>query len=82
MRCRKFEGTGIKITTEGNRHLGAAIGSQAFKIEYVGELIDEWIYELKNLNKIARVEPHLGPIVLIFLGFSTSIPIFTNNPQE
>ena len=70
-----FEGTGIKITTEGNRHLGAAVGSQAFKIEYVGELIDEWIYELKNLNKIARVEPHLAYSAYIF-GFQHKYTYF------
>ena len=30
-----FEGSGISVTKEGRRHLGAAIGSEAFKEEYV-----------------------------------------------
>ena len=31
---RVFEGTGIQITTEGKRHLGAVVGSISFKEKY------------------------------------------------
>ena len=34
-----FEGSHIKITTAGKRHLGAAIGSQDFKTEYITEKV-------------------------------------------
>ena len=35
-----FKDTNIKITTEGQRHLGAVIGSETFKPKYVQEKID------------------------------------------
>ena len=40
---RIFEGTGVQFTSEGMRHLGAAIGSQTFKESYLQKKIDEWI---------------------------------------
>ena len=36
-----FKDTNIKITTEGQRHLGAVIGSETFKQKYVQEKIDQ-----------------------------------------
>ena len=36
-----FEGTSIKITSSGKRHLGAVIGSQAYKEEYVNNIVDK-----------------------------------------
>ena len=35
-----FKDTAIKITTEGQRHLGAVIGSSKYKREYVQNKID------------------------------------------
>ena len=52
-----FAGTGIKITTKGQRHLGAAIGQEEFKNQYVSSKIDKWVKDLKELAKIAEVEP-------------------------
>ena len=37
-----FHGTGVQITTEGKRHLGAAIGSRSFAEEYVSNKVQEW----------------------------------------
>ena len=70
-----FEGTGIKITVEGKRHLGAVVGSSSFKTEYVRQLIDGWIDELKNLNKIAKVEPQIAYSAYIF-GFQHKYTYF------
>ena len=36
-----FKDTNIKIPTEGQRHLGAFIGSETFKQKYVQEKIDQ-----------------------------------------
>ncbi len=55
-----FAGSGLQITTEGKRHLGAVIGTESYRDEYVSEQIDGWIEELKELEKIARVEPHIA----------------------
>ena len=53
-----FAGTGINITTRGRRHLGAVIGSEDFKHEYVESLIDKWEQEVLALGDIAKIEPH------------------------
>ena len=49
---------GIKITSSGKRHLGAVIGSDTFKDEYVNEKIGEWVKEIEALAEIALIEPH------------------------
>ena len=53
-----FDGAGIKIITTGKRHLGAVIGNEAFKQEYVCEKIEEWVLEIESLAEIALIEPH------------------------
>ena len=55
-----FKHSGLKITIEGRRHLGAVIGSEAYKIEYVNNLIDSWTGELKLLSDVAKFEPHIA----------------------
>ena len=52
-----FNGTGVKITSEGQRHLGAAIGKASFKTSFMQEKVDEWISEIRVLSAIARTEP-------------------------
>ena len=52
-----FEGTGVKITTTGMRHLGAVIGSITYKGEYMNEKINIWLPELQMLTNIAKSEP-------------------------
>ena len=52
-----FKKTGVKITSDGMRHLGAAIGSSSFKDSYVKEKIAEWIASVERLAKIAVTEP-------------------------
>ena len=53
-----FKDSGLNITTQGCRHLGAVIGSNEFKNEYVSERVAEWVTELSKLSVIAMVEPH------------------------
>ena len=55
---RLFDGTGIKITTAGKRHLGAAIGSMDFRKQYVGEKLDEWRKEVNKLTEYVNSQPH------------------------
>ena len=38
-----FSETTINITTEGRKHLGAALGSRDFFEEYVDEKVEEWV---------------------------------------
>ena len=48
----------MSITKEGKRHLGAAIGNDAFKEEYVREKVATWVEEVKRLTLIAESQPH------------------------
>ncbi len=53
-----FKGLAINITTDGDRHLGAVIGSTNFKHQYVNEKISAWINDVnKELSEIAKEEP-------------------------
>ena len=55
---RLFDGTGIKFTTAGKRHLGASLGSLDFRDEYVGNKIAEWRKEVEKLAEFAKSQPH------------------------
>jgi len=52
-----FKDTGVKITKEGKRHLGATIGTNEYRDEYIQEKIDQWRSELIMLVEIAKIEP-------------------------
>ena len=45
-----FDNTKIKITTDGQRHLGAVIGTANFKQNYMKEKINQWLQELHILS--------------------------------
>ena len=57
---RIFKDTGVQVTKEGQRYLGAAIGTNTFKEEFVKTKVETWISELKSLTEIAKVEPQLA----------------------
>ena len=61
-----FTNTKINITTEGKRHLGAAIGSNEFRVKYVIEKVDEWIDELKTLSAYAKSQPQAAYAAFCF----------------
>ena len=60
--CAKalFGQTGMKITTKGERHLGAVIGSESFKTSYINAKVEGWIEDVKELASIAEDEPQLA----------------------
>ena len=55
-----FRGNKVKITINGQRQLGAAIGSKEFKREYIESMLNNWSDQLIHLSKIAEMEPQLG----------------------
>ena len=55
-----FGDTGVKITITGERHLGAVIGSEDFRAEYVNSKIESWIQDVEQLSEIAKNEPQLA----------------------
>ena len=52
-----FATTGINITIEGQRHLGAVIGSDANRRDYVASKVSKWVEDVKELANIACEEP-------------------------
>ena len=52
-----FQGTGITITTDGERHMGAVIGSAAARDEYVSKKVSKWVQDINELTNIAKDEP-------------------------
>lgn len=55
-----FSGTGVKITTSGERHLGAVIGSPEFRSEYICNKVEKWVQDVIQLAEIAVDEPQLA----------------------
>ena len=58
MAKKVFQGTGISVTEEGKRHLGAAIGTQAFVDSYIKRKMSEWVNAVERLSSIAHTQPH------------------------
>ena len=52
-----FQNTGINVTTEGRRHLGAALGSRDFLEGYVNEKAEQWVEEVIKLSEFANSQP-------------------------
>ena len=55
---RVFAETGLRITCEGKRHLGAALGTRDFVVDYVQEKVANWKAEIGHLSSFAKSEPH------------------------
>ena len=53
-----FENQGLNITSDGRKHLGVSIGSEAFKTQFVDEAVTEWVKEMDKLSEIAITESH------------------------
>ena len=52
-----FKETNINSTTEGKRHLGAALRSKSFRDEYAPSKVSDWCDELDRLSEIAKSQP-------------------------
>ena len=55
---RMFKNTDVQISTNGQRHLGAAMGTQEFIETYGAQKIAKWVNEIESLTAIARTHPH------------------------
>ena len=53
-----FADSGVQITVEGRRHLGAALGTESFTESYVKGKVQEWVEEVTRLSRIATSQPH------------------------
>ena len=61
-----FAGTGINITTEGRKHLGAALGSRSYLEHYVGGKVEDWVGEVTRLAEFARSQPQASYAAFTF----------------
>ena len=52
-----FAGTNVNITTEGRKYLGGFVGTREGAEKYVAELVEEWVEQMRELTRIAKVEP-------------------------
>ena len=52
-----FNNTNIKVASSGQRQLGAVIGSELYRKEYIEERVSKWRDELLLLSKIAEIQP-------------------------
>ncbi len=53
-----FTDTGVNVSIEGKRHLGAALGSRTFTEEYVTNKVQGWVQEITRLAEVATTQPH------------------------
>ena len=75
-----FNNTKIKITTDGQRHLRAVIGTANFKQNYMKEKINQWIQELRILSKIAWCGPQ-AVYSCVSAGFKHK-PMYAHNSKH
>ena len=52
-----FADTAIKVTIEGKRHLGAALGNDNFRREYATEKVTKWCKDIEQLCIYAKSQP-------------------------
>ena len=52
-----FENSGVKITAQGKRHLGAVVGTNKFKNDFVKSQVDQWCDQIRKLATIAETQP-------------------------
>ena len=55
---KMFEGTGISVSTAGERYLGGAIGAASFIQQYIERKVNVWVREIEKLSKFAETQPH------------------------
>ena len=56
-KAKELFGDRVNITTEGKRHLGAALGSADYRDEYSNKLVEDWTKQLSVLCEIAMTQP-------------------------
>jgi len=61
-----FNGTGVNITIQGKKHLGAAVGSTAFKKEYIADKVKTWVEDVITLATFAMSQPQLAYSAFMF----------------
>jgi hypothetical protein len=62
--AKRIFGDEVNITTEGQRHLRAVIGSEEYKEQYCIDKVQGWKRNITSLAEIAKSQPHAAYIAL------------------
>ena len=52
-----FGGTAVNLSSQGQRHLGALLGSREYFEDYVNGKVEKWVSEVAKLSEFAATEP-------------------------
>ena len=74
-----FGDTAINITTEGHKHLGAALRSRSNLEEYVGEKVEDWVNQATKLAEFAISKPQTSYAAFTFGPLLRPHSFFTNS---
>ena len=80
-----FDNTKMKITSSGQKHLGAVIRSELYQKEYIEEIVSKWRDELLLLSNITEIQPQAAYSAYIhgfkskYNFFSSTIPTMQNH---
>ena len=55
-----FTDTGVHVTIEGDRHLGAVLGSGSFKHDFVKRNITSWDKDIEEVSVVAKEESKIA----------------------
>ena len=61
-----FGDTGINISTEGQKHLGATLGSRSHLEEYVKGKVEDWVGQVVLLAEFAAANPQASYAAFTF----------------
>ena len=70
--------TNINITADGKKHLGAVVGSDTCKAQYIENLVNDWNTKLKLLSTIAEMQPQAAYLAFVS-GFRGKLKLFYEN---
>jgi len=71
-----FAGTAINISTQGQKHLGAVLGSRSHLEVYVSEKVEGWV------GKVVRLgcgNPTSGLLYSLYFGIETPVDVLFKN---
>ena len=80
-KAKELFGDRVNITTEGKRHLGAALGSADYRDEYSNKLVEDWTKQLSVLCEIAMTQPQAAYTAYV-RGFNSKLTYFQRTIPE
>ena len=61
-----FGQTSINISTRGQKHLGAVLGSRSYLEEYASEKVNDWVGQVVKLAEFAATQPQACYVAYTF----------------